>query len=80
MTIPQLREVNNLSSLDMIFLSETKNRSNYMEKEKNILRFDEAVVMEAMNKAGRMALLWKKEVKVKKVLMIAFTIEAQVKD
>ncbi|XP_027156321.1 uncharacterized protein LOC113757111 [Coffea eugenioides] len=52
LTIPQLREVNNLSSPSMVFLSETKNRSNYMGKVKNILKFDEIQVVESMNKAG----------------------------
>ena len=80
LTIPQLREVNNLFSPSMVFLSETKNRTKYMEKVKNILRFDEMVVVEAMNKAGGMALLWKDEVKILEVLTTAFTIEAHVED
>ena len=63
LTIPQLREVNNLFSPSLVFLSEIKNRTKYMEKVINILRFDEMVVVEAMNKAGGMALLWKDEVK-----------------
>ncbi|XP_071940395.1 uncharacterized protein [Coffea arabica] len=80
LTIPQLREVNNLFSPSMVFLSETKNRTKYMEKVKNNLRFDEMAVVEAMNKASGMALLWKQEVKIIEVLMTAFTIEAHVKD
>ena len=80
LTIPQLREVNNLSSPNMIFLCETKNKKKYLEKVKNMLRFDECAVAEAMNKAGGMALLWKEEVTVKEVLMSAFTIEAHVED
>ena len=51
-----------------------------MEKVKNILRFDEIAVVEAMNKVGRMALLWKEDVKIIEVLLTAFTIEAHVED
>ena len=80
LTIPQLREVNNLFSPSMVFLSETKNRTKYMEKVKNILRVDDLVVVEAMNKAGGMALLWKDEVKILEVLTTTFTIEAHVED
>ncbi|XP_071900933.1 uncharacterized protein [Coffea arabica] len=80
LTIFQLREVNNLFSPSMVFLSETKNRTIYMKKVKNILRFDEMVVVETMNKAGGLALLWKEEVKVLQVLKTAFTIEAHVVD
>ena len=80
LTIPQLREVNNLFSPSMVFLSETKNRTTYTEKVKNILSFDEMAVIEAMNKAGGLALLWKEEVKIVQVLMTAFTIEAHVED
>ncbi|XP_071902137.1 uncharacterized protein [Coffea arabica] len=80
LTIPQLREVNNLFFPSMVFLSETKNRTKYMEKVKNILRFDEMIVVEAMNKAGGLALLWKDEVRIIEVLRTAFTIEAHVED
>ena len=80
LTIPQLREVNNLFSPSLVFLSETKNRTRYLEKVKNILRFEEMVVVEAMHKAGGMALFWKDEVKILEVLMTSFTIEAHVED
>ncbi|XP_071901112.1 uncharacterized protein [Coffea arabica] len=80
LTIPQLREVNNLSSPDIVFLCETKNRSKYLEKVKNILRFDEVVIVDAMNKAGGMAILWREEIRIKQVLKTAFTIEAQIED
>ena len=55
LTVPQLREVNNLFSPSLVFLSETKNRTRYLEKVKNILKFEEMVVVEAMHKAGGMA-------------------------
>ncbi|XP_071905749.1 uncharacterized protein [Coffea arabica] len=80
LTIPHLREVINLSSPNILFLCETKNRSKYMEKVKNILKFDEAVIVESMNRAGGMALFWKEEIKIKQVLRSAFTKKAQVED
>lgn len=51
-----------------------------MEKIKKILRFDNSKVVEAVNKAGGMALLWKEEIKISKILVTTFTIEALVED
>lgn len=78
MTIPHLREVNNLFSLDMIFLSETKNKEKYMDRVKNWLRFENSVVIGAMNRSSGMCLLWKDDVKVLTTLQTAFTIEAKI--
>ena len=47
---------------------------------KNILKFDEANIVDAMNKAGGMALLWKEEDRIKQVFKTTFTIEAQIED
>ncbi|XP_027076951.1 uncharacterized protein [Coffea arabica] len=51
-----------------------------MEKVKNILKFDEIAIVEAMSKTEGMALMWKEEVRIKQVLRTAFTIEAQIED
>ena len=80
MTVPQLREANNLLSPNMIFLSETKNRFHYMKKVQKILRFEESVIVEAMDRKEGMALFWNKDVEVKQVVTTALTIEALVLD
>ena len=80
LTVPQLREANNLFSPNIVFLSETKNRIKYMEKVKSILRFDEMTVVEAMNRAGGMTLMWNRNIDVIRVVTTTFTIEAHVKD
>mgnify|MGYP004707980549 FL=1 len=80
LTIPHLKEVNNLLSLDLIFLSETKNKAKYMEKVKKILNFDNCFVVEALNKSGGMCVLWKDDTKVKDIKHSAFTIEVLLED
>ena len=79
MIVPQLREACNLFSQSIVFLSETKNRTKYIEKVKTILRFEEMVVVKAMNRASRLDLLWNKDVEVLKVVTISFTVEALVR-
>ena len=56
LTVPQLRAAKNLLSPNMVFLSETKNRFRYMKKVQNILRYDESVIVEAMDRKEGMAL------------------------
>ncbi|XP_071906102.1 uncharacterized protein [Coffea arabica] len=80
LTVPHLKDVNRLLSPSIIFLSETKNRKKYMEKVKNILRFENSFIVEAMNKTGGMTILWNNEVKISEVQASAFTIEAKVED
>nr|XP_027100870.1 uncharacterized protein LOC113719906 [Coffea arabica] len=80
LTVPSLREVNNLSSPSMFFLSETKNRKNVIDRIARHLRLDHNVTVEAMNRAGGMALLWTKETQIVEVNTTAFTIEAKVED
>ncbi|XP_071923241.1 uncharacterized protein [Coffea arabica] len=80
LTVPHLKEENRLLSSNIIFLSETKNRKNYMEKVKKILDFENSFIVEAMNRIGGMALLWNNEVKISEVLGTTFTIEAKVED
>lgn len=80
MTIPQLKELNQLLCSSIIFLCETKNRLQYTEKVQRILNYDEGTIVEAMNKSSGMAMFWKREVKMKLVLHSAFIIEAYVGD
>lgn len=56
-----LKEVCNPLSPGMIFLSETKNKKRYMEKVRRILNFEDCFVVEAIDKAGGMALMWKNQ-------------------
>ncbi|XP_071902742.1 uncharacterized protein [Coffea arabica] len=80
LTIPHLKEVNSLLSLNMIFLSETKNKTKYMEKVKRILNYDNCYVVEAMNRARDMYLMWNEETKVKDIKNLPFTIEVLIED
>ncbi|XP_071940051.1 uncharacterized protein [Coffea arabica] len=80
LTVSHLREVNNLLSPNLIFLSETKNRKPVVDRIARGLRFDNSAVVEAMHKAGGMALLWKEDTQVVEVYQTAFTIEARIED
>ena len=80
MTIPQLREACNLLSPQMVFLCETKNRKQFMEKVRRQLRFDEGVVVESMNKAGGMTVMWSSKVRVLEVKTTVFTIDVHIMD
>ncbi|XP_071940156.1 uncharacterized protein [Coffea arabica] len=80
LTVSQLREANNLLSPNIIFLSETKNRYNYMKMVQKILRFEESVIVEAMDRKESMALFWNKDIEVREVVTTALTIEALVFD
>ncbi|XP_071924702.1 uncharacterized protein [Coffea arabica] len=80
LTISQLRKACNLLSPSVVFLCETKNRDKYMETVRKRLNFDHSAVVESMNRFGRMALLWKQEVKITEIHKIVFTIEAHIVD
>ncbi|XP_027127794.2 uncharacterized protein [Coffea arabica] len=78
LTVPQLREVNHLSSPNIYFLSETKNRKTVIDRIARRLRLDNNVTVEAMNRTGGMALLWTKDTQIVEVVTTAFTIEAKI--
>ena len=80
LTVPQLREVNNLSSPSLIFLSETKNRKPVIDRIARRLRFENSVVVEAMNRAGGMAMFWSRDTNILEVNTTAFTIVAKIED
>ncbi|XP_071926048.1 uncharacterized protein [Coffea arabica] len=80
LTVPHLREMYNLLSPSLIFLSETKNRKYVLDKIARGLRFDNSAVVDAMHKAGSMAILWKEETLILEVNQTGFTIEVRIKD
>ncbi|XP_071926179.1 uncharacterized protein [Coffea arabica] len=80
LTIPQLRKACNLLSPQMVFLCETKNRKQFMEKIRRQLRFDKGVVVASMNKAVGMTVMWSSEVKVLEVRTTAFIMEVHIMD
>nr|XP_027086592.1 uncharacterized protein LOC113708329 [Coffea arabica] len=80
LTIPQLKEANNLLSPNLIFLCETKNKAQYMEQVKRRLHFEGCYVVEAMKRSGGMALLWHEDIKIKMIQHTSFTIEVQIQD
>ena len=80
LTIFQLKEACNLLSLNMVFLCETKNKQQFMEKVRKQLRFEDCVVVESMNKSRGMVMMWNTEVKVLEINTTAFTMEAHIMD
>ncbi|XP_027150198.1 uncharacterized protein LOC113750422 [Coffea eugenioides] len=80
LTVPHLREVNNLLSPNLIFLSKTKNKRLVVDRIARGLRFDNSVVVEAMHKSGGMAVMWKEDTKILEVNQTAFTIEVRIED
>ena len=51
-----------------------------MKKIKKSLQFDNIFVMEALNKADRMALLWNNEIKKIEIQTSSFIIKVQIED
>ncbi|XP_071937637.1 uncharacterized protein [Coffea arabica] len=62
--IPQLKEVIRLHFPEVVFLSETKNQKRVIDSIMKQIRFDHNVVVELIGRAGGLAMMWKKEVKV----------------
>ena len=80
LTVPQLREVIRLHSPSLVFLSETKKKKTYLNKVMQWTKFDKVFVVDHVGKAGGLAVMWKQELRVKKVLFSSFTIELQIED
>ena len=80
LTIPQLREVVRLHSPVLVFLSETKKNKSYLNKVKQGIQFDNVFVVDPVSIAGGLAVIWKKELAVKKILFTSFTIELLIED
>ena len=72
------KEIANLYSPEVICLSETKNRKCFMNKVRMKLRYDKLFVMDPVGRSGGLAVMWKKELAVSKVLFTDFSIELQI--
>ncbi|XP_071916194.1 uncharacterized protein [Coffea arabica] len=79
LTVSHLR-VNNLLSPSLIFLSETKNRKQVLDRIARGLHFDNSAVVEAMHKARGKAIFWKEKTQVLEVNLTAFIIEVRIED
>lgn len=75
LTIPYLKEVIHLHSPDIIFLSETKNKKNFMNKVLKQIGFDDLFCIDPIGKSGGLSVMWKKETQIEKILFTQFTIE-----
>ncbi|XP_071933724.1 uncharacterized protein [Coffea arabica] len=80
LTISQLMEACNLLSPQIVFQCETKNRLQFMERIRRQLRFEQCEVVESMNKAGGMMVMWNYEVTVVEIKTTAFTMELHIMD
>ena len=75
--VPQLRKVIRLHFPFFVFLSEKK---SFLNSVKQWIKFDNVFVVDPVGLAGGLAMLWKQELKVKKVLFTSFTIELLIDD
>ena len=80
MIVSQIDEVNRLHFPEIVFLAETKNKKCYMNKLKMKLQFDNLFVVDPVGRSGGLAVMWKKDVQVKRVLYTNFTIELCIED
>ncbi|XP_027148760.1 uncharacterized protein LOC113749274 [Coffea eugenioides] len=80
LTVSQIEEVNRLHFPEIIFLSETKNKKCYMNKLKMKLKFDSLFVVDPIGRSGGLAVMWRKDVQIKRVLYTDFTIELCIED
>lgn len=74
LTIPFLKEVIHLHSPNIVFLSETKNQKQFMNKVKNFIGFDDLFCLDPIGKSGEMSVMWKKDMQIEKILFTQFTI------
>ena len=75
LTVPQIEESVKLHSLELIFLSETKNKKEIMNRVRLKLRYDRMVVVDPIGIAGGMAVMWRNDLKVCQILCTDFTIK-----
>ncbi|XP_071917167.1 uncharacterized protein [Coffea arabica] len=80
LTVPQLREVVRLYSPSLVFLSDTKKKKSYLNSVMQWIRFDKVFVVDLVGRAGGLAVIWKQELRVKRVLLTSFTIELLIED
>ena len=75
LTVLQLKEIVNLHSPEVICLAETKNRKCFMNTVRMKLRYDKLFVVDPVGRSGGLAVMWKKELAVSRVLSTVFLIE-----
>ena len=80
LTVPQLKELVQVHSPSLIFLSETKKKKTFINSVKQWVRFDELFVVDPMGLAGGLAVIWKRDIQVKSILFTSFTIELLIGD
>ena len=80
LTIPLLKEAVLLHFPSLVFLSETKNKKSVLNSVKQKIKFDNLFVVDPVGMAGGLAVMWKDEVTVKRVLFTSFTIELLIGD
>ncbi|XP_071905925.1 uncharacterized protein [Coffea arabica] len=80
LTIPQLKELVQVHSPSLIFLSETKKKKSFINCVKQWVKFDELFVVDPVGIAGGLAVIWKKDIQVKSILFTSFTIELLIGD
>ena len=78
MVIPYLKEVIGLHCPDLVYLCETKNKNSFMEKFKKKLRYDKLFFVNPNGRAGGLAIMWKNELKIEKILFTHITIEFKI--
>ena len=75
LAVPQLKEIINLHSPNLIFLCETKNQKNAMEKIRKRINYEKCFVVDALGKAGGLTLFWNNELDVEYINSGGFYIE-----
>lgn len=63
-TVRHLQGINGQYCPEIIFLSETKSRRNYMESIVEKMGFNDLLVVDAIGKSGGLAVMWKDSCKV----------------
>ncbi|XP_027166343.1 uncharacterized protein LOC113766338 [Coffea eugenioides] len=80
LTIPQLKEVLNFHSPNVVFLSETKNQEKFMRSVQRKISFEKGYVVNSIGKAGGMALYWNNGVTIDQISHTDWYILACIKD
>ena len=80
LAVPQLKEIINLYSPNLIFLCETKNQKKVMEKFRKRINYEKCFVIDALGKAGGLTLMWNSELDVVYVNSGGFYIEAKIEE
>ncbi|XP_071923234.1 uncharacterized protein [Coffea arabica] len=80
LTIPQLKEVLNFHSPNVVFLYETKNQEKFMRKVQRRIRFDNGHFVNAIGRVEGLAFFWNNEVLIEQVCSTDWYISACIVD